>query len=573
MNDPAKHNRPKISDDPAELRRRAEMRLSGKQTKASPNRTDADSERQVHELEVHQIELEMQNEELREAREAMEALLEKYTDLYEFAPVGYLTLDQQGVIREANLAGASLLGMARSALMNRRFGHFVSAADLAAFDTFLQQAFSSKVRQSCDVTLKVEGRPRLEVELEAIAFESGQACRLAVTEITERKRAEADRLILNKLESTGILAGGLAHDFNNLLTVILLNLELAQRLDLPGEKLARYLEDAMEACSSASSLTAQLVTFAKGGAPIRKAMLLSELIQESVRPALSGSNVRCEYSLAEDLWMAEVDAGQIGQVIRGMVLNAREAMPLGGVVSVRAENVVLSAQEQPSLPAGEYVRVSIADQGAGIAREVLPKIFDPYFSTKQRGDQKGMGLGLTICHAVIQKHGGAIAVKSEAGVGTTFDIYLPAARKLGGGEKSPAPAAVPRHGRVLVMDDEEGVRKVLGLTLWGMGHAVELAEDGQMAIEVYKKAESLGRPFDVVLLDLTVREGMGGQEAIQELLKMDPDVKAIAMSGYLDSPVILEPERHGFKGAMPKPFDVDTLQEILARVMGSKAAP
>jgi PAS domain S-box-containing protein len=573
MNDPAKHNRPKISDDPAELRRRAEMRLSGKQTKASPNRTDADSERQVHELEVHQIELEMQNEELREAREAMEALLEKYTDLYEFAPVGYLTLDQQGVIREANLAGASLLGMARSALMNRRFGHFVSAADLAAFDTFLQQAFSSKVRQSCDVTLKVEGRPRLEVELEAIAFESGQACRLAVTEITERKRAEADRLILNKLESTGILAGGLAHDFNNLLTVILLNLELAQRLDLPGEKLARYLEDAMEACSSASSLTAQLVTFAKGGAPIRKAMLLSELIQESVRPALSGSNVRCEYSLAEDLWMAEVDAGQIGQVIRGMVLNAREAMPLGGVVSVRAENVVLSAQEQPSLPAGEYVRVSIADQGAGIAREVLPKIFDPYFSTKQRGDQKGMGLGLTICHAVIQKHGGAIAVKSEAGVGTTFDIYLPAARKLGGGEKSPAPAAVPRQGRVLVMDDEEGVRKVLGLTLWGMGHAVELAEDGQMAIEVYKKAESLGRPFDVVLLDLTVREGMGGQEAIQELLKMDPDVKAIAMSGYLDSPVILEPERHGFKGAMPKPFDVDTLQEILARVMGSKAAP
>jgi len=160
MNDPAKHNRPKISDDPAELRRRAEMRLSGKQTKASPNRTDADSERQVHELEVHQIELEMQNEELREAREAMEALLEKYTDLYEFAPVGYLTLDQQGVIREANLAGASLLGMARSALMNRRFGHFVSAADLAAFDTFLQQAFSSKVRQGCDVTLKVEGPHR-----------------------------------------------------------------------------------------------------------------------------------------------------------------------------------------------------------------------------------------------------------------------------------------------------------------------------------------------------------------------------------------------------------------------------
>jgi len=573
MNDPAKHNRPKISDDPAELRRRAEMRLSGKQTKTSPNRIHADSERQVHELEVHQIELEMQNEELREAREAMEALLEKYTDLYDFAPVGYLTLDQQGVICEANLAGASLLGMARSALMNRRFGHFVSSADLPNFDTFLQKAFSSKVRQGCDVTLKVEGRPPLEVELETIAFESGQACRMAVTDITQRKRAEADRLILNKLESTGILAGGLAHDFNNLLTVILLNLELAQRLNLPDEKLACYLGDAMEACSAAGSLTAQLVTFAKGGAPVRKAMLLSGLIQESVQPALSGSNVRCEFSLAEDLWVAEVDAGQIGQVIRGIVLNAREAMPQGGMVLVRAENAVLSAQEQPSLAAGEYVRISIADQGTGIAKDALPKVFDPYFSTKHRGDQKGMGLGLTICHAVVQKHGGAIAVKSEVGVGTTFDIYLPAARKVRAGEKAPAPAVVPRRGRVLVMDDEKVVRKVLGLTLNGMGHEVELAEDGRAAIEAYKKANSLGRHFDVVILDLTVSGGMGGQEAIQELLKIDPDVKAIAISGYVDSPVILEPERHGFKGAVPKPFDVDTLQEILARVMGSKAAP
>jgi PAS domain S-box-containing protein len=573
MNDPAKHNRPKISDDPAELRRRAEMRLSGKQTKTSPNRIHADSERQVHELEVHQIELEMQNEELREAREAMEALLEKYTDLYDFAPVGYLTLDQQGVICEANLAGASLLGMARSALMNRRFGHFVSSADLPNFDTFLQKAFSSKVRQGCDVTLKVEGRPPLEVELETIAFESGQACRMAVTDITQRKRAEADRLILNKLESTGILAGGLAHDFNNLLTVILLNLELAQRLNLPDEKLACYLDDAMEACSAAGSLTAQLVTFAKGGAPVRKAMLLSGLIQESVQPALSGSNVRCEFSLAEDLWAAEADAGQIAQVIRSLALNAREAMPEGGMVLVRAENAVLTIQEQPSLAEGEYVRISIADQGTGIAKDVLPKIFDPYFSTKHRGDQKGMGLGLTICHAVVQKHGGAIAVKSEVGVGATFDIYLPAAGRLISGEKTSAPAGVMRHGRVLVMDDEEGIRMGLSLTLRGLGHEVDLAENGQAAIEAFKKAKRLCQQFDVVILDLTIREGMGGQETIQELLKIDPDAKAIAISGYVNSPVILEPERHGFKAAMPKPFDVDTLQEILARVMGSKTTP
>jgi CheY-like chemotaxis protein len=400
---------------------------------------------------------------------------------------------------------------------------------------------------------------------------------VAVTDITARKRAESDRLILDKLESTGILAGGIAHDFNNLLTIMLLNLELAQALNHSDEKLALHLAEAKETCLLASSLTAQLLTFAKGGAPIRKAMLLSRVIQESARLAMSGSRVGCDFSLAEDLWMAEVDAGQIGQVIRGMVLNAREAMPQGGVVYVRAENVILSAREQPSLPAGEYIRVSITDQGTGIAKDVLPKIFDPYFSTKHRGDQKGMGLGLTICHAVVQKHGGAIAVKSEVGSGTTFDIYLPAARKLSGGEKVPMPASELRHGRVLVMDDEEGVREVLAQTLEAMGHSAEMADDGQKAIEVFRKAQSLGRPFDVALLDLTVREGMGGQETVQALLKIDPNVKAIAMSGYIDSPVILEPERHGFKAALEKPFDAGKLQEILSRVIGSspggKAAP
>jgi CheY-like chemotaxis protein len=221
--------------------------------------------------------------------------------------------------------------------------------------------------------------------------------------------------------------------------------------------------------------------------------------------------------------------------------------------------VVLSGQEQLSLAPGEYIRISIADTGTGIAKEVLPKIFDPYFSTKQKGDQKGMGLGLTICHAVVQKHGGAITVKSEVGVGTMFNIHLPAVRKLSDGENTSTPADVPRHGRMLVMDDEAAVRRILRLTLTGMGHEVELVEDGQAAIEAYKKAGSLGRRFDVVIM--------------QAMLKIDPGVKAIAMSGYVDSPVILEPQRHGFKGAMPKPFDVDTLQEILARVMGSKAAP
>jgi CheY-like chemotaxis protein len=233
--------------------------------------------------------------------------------------------------------------------------------------------------------------------------------------------------------------------------------------------------------------------------------------------------------------------------------------------------------------------VSIADQGIGVAKDVLPKIFDPYFSTKQGGKQRGMGLGLTICHAVVQKHEGAIVVESAVGVGTTFHIYLPSAREIGGAdaavqagdvisqaktrklsgeEKAPVSAGVSRHGRVLVMEDEAAVKTVIGLTLRGMGHEVELAENGQMAIENYKKAQSLGRRFDVVLLDLTVRGGMGGQETIQALLKIDPAVKAIAMSGYAHDPVILEPERHGFKGALAKPFERGKLREIISRVMG-----
>ena len=558
-----------ITSDPGELRRRAEKRLREQHPEPAGGRNDADTQRQLHELQVHQIELEMQNEELGEARDKMAALLDKYTDLYDFAPVGYLTLNRAGEILETNLTGASLLGIARSALVNRRFGLFVNPADRPVFLAFMEKVFATGAGEECDVNLLLEGRPPLDVRLRASVIEPEQTCRVAVADITEHKRAEADRLILNKLESTGILAGGLAHDYNNLLTVMLLDLELALEQIPAGSELAQLLVEAHKAAMTASSLTQQLITFAKGGAPVRKPTRLAGVIQESVRPALSGSTARCEFSLPADLWLAAVDAGQIGQVFRNMVLNAREAMPQGGTVFVRAENVILNSHQSLSLPPGDYVRVSIADQGVGVPKDVLPKIFDPYFSTKQGGKQRGMGLGLTICHAVVQKHAGAIAVESTVGVGTTFHIYLPAIRKSGGGEPAPVPAGVPRAGLVLVLDDEDAVRAVVGLTLQGMGHEVELVRDGQKAIEAYKKARGRGRPFDVVLLDLTVRGGMGGQETLQELLKIDPAVKAIAMSGYAQDPVILEPERQGFKGALAKPFAAVKLLELLARIMGN----
>jgi len=556
-----------ISPGAAELRRCAEKRLAKQHPELRPPQTETDSRRLLHELEVHQIELEMQNAMLRESGDRMETLLEKYTELYDFAPVGFLTLDGEGAIQEANLTAAGLLGIERSRLIKRRLGLCMATADRPAFAAFLTRVFESQVREFCEVTLLTEGRPPVKARIEAAVAAAGQECRAVLEDITAHKRAERDRLILNKLEATGILAGGIAHDFNNLLTVILLHIDLAQMQTPPNEELAGHLKLVEKAVGMARSLTHQLITFAEGGAPIRKPTSLSGVVQASAQAAVSGSRIRCELSLADDLWSGVVDAEQIGQVIRNVVLNAREAMPAGGVVSVRAENRVLASPGQATLPPGDYVRVSIADQGGGIAEDVLPKIFDPYFSTKQRGDQKGMGLGLTICHAIIQKHGGEISVASTTGAGTTFHIHLPASRKAVGKKPASLPEALPRPARILVMDDEEAVRQVIGMALTRMGYEVELVEDGQLAVEVYQGAKGQKRRFDAVLLDLTVRGGVGGQEAIQALLKIDRAVKAIVMSGYANDPVLMDPARYGFKAAVTKPFDRGELRAVLARVL------
>jgi PAS domain S-box-containing protein len=563
----AMQKKPKTSADAAELRHRAEGRLKEQHLEAGLGRSEGDTLRLVHELQVHQIELELQNEELQQGRDQMEAMMEKYSDLYDFAPVSYFTLDRDGIICEANLTFAGLLGLERSRFVKRRFGIFIRPDGLSTFNSFLKKVFKSKARELCELSIPREGQPDVEVRITATVTGSGRECRAVLADITEINRAEADRLILSKLESTGILAGGIAHDFNNLLTVILMNLELGQMAIPAGNELAQRLEDAKRAILLARGLTQQLITFAPGGAPVMKATSLSGLIRESVRLALSGSPVRGDFVLADELWAADVDAGQIAQVIRNLAQNAREAMPQGGMLAVRACNFVLGAGEQPSLPPGKYVGVSIADQGMGIAKELLPKIFNPYFSTKQRGEQKGMGLGLTICHSVIEKHGGAITVESTVGAGTTFRIYLPASRKAAATAIVAAPNRHFRSGRILLMDDEEDLRNVLGATLRRLGHEVVLAANGRGAVDVYRNSREMGRPFDAVILDLTVREGMGGRETMEALLREDPDVKAIVMSGYASDPVILEHRRFGFKGALAKPFDREKLQELLAQVM------
>ena len=508
-----------------------------------------------------------------QAEEKLRQSEERYRMLFERNPDGVFTVDPTGAFQVANPACETIFGVPVAELLEKRLGDVCAPDQLPAITEQFQRVWRESGTLQLETAFLRRDGTRVEVWIAGELIRTdGRPVALHCTarDITVRKRAETDQLISGKLESTGLLAGGIAHDFNNLLTAIFLNLDLASTPSAGGEELTDCLKEARNAVWLARGLTQQLLIFAEGGAPVRKPTALAAVLQESARLALRGGRVRGEFALAEDLWLAEVDEGQIGQVFWNLLLNAREAMPEGGAVVIRAENVVLGVPGEVPLPMGDYIKVSITDQGEGIPPELLPKIFDPYFSTKQRGTQKGMGLGLTICHAVVQKHGGAIAVRSEAGVrgGATFCIYLPGVRESSTKETLSPQELAPRTGKILVMDDEEGVRTAVTLWLRRAGYEVEATVNGDKAIDAFERAKKAGRPFDVAILDLTVRGGMGGQEAMRALLKIDPTVKAIVMSGYANDSVVSEPQRHGFQDALLKPFDSGRLQAMLAQLLG-----
>lgn len=389
-----------------------------------------------------------------------------------------------------------------------------------------------------------------------------------IRDVTERKQLEEERITKSKLESLGIMAGGIAHDFNNLLSIIIGNLELAWMAAKTREESNSFMEAARKAALTAKNLTRQFITFSGGEIQDKKLISLTPLLKEQTAFTLSGSSVGQTLSLPDDLWLTDVDEGQIGQCIRDVVLNAREAMPEGGMITLKAENWEIKEPSGLSLTAGDYVKVTISNPGSGIPEEILPKIFDPYFSTKERGIQKGMGLGLTICYSILKKHQGTITATSVPGQGTTFTLYLPAIRKPV--LKIPVrPATLSAKGKILVMDDEKMIREMNKALLTRMGFEVELAEDGEMAIDLFQKARDLRRPFDLVVLDLTVRGGMGGKMAIQALTRIDPGVKAVLISGYNNDPVFRGYKQYGFKGVLAKPYQIDDLRNIIFKVIGS----
>jgi signal transduction histidine kinase/CheY-like chemotaxis protein len=403
----------------------------------------------------------------------------------------------------------------------------------------------------------------LEARVQERTDELSQSTLQLRAEIAQRQQIEEQLLRSRKLESLGVLAGGIAHDFNNFLAVVQGNVELAKAQldrDAPVQPL---LDETASACKRAALLSSQLLTFSKGGAPVRRLVSLAQLVVDAIPLARAGTQTSFDVRISENLRSAEVDPGQIGQVLQNIFLNARQAMPEGGIIKVQAENVDLKT----ALGIDSRVRISVQDKGCGIPDDDLPRIFDPYFTTKPGGS----GLGLATAYAIIVKHGGNLSVETKSGDGTVFIIDLPAS------EESPAPqsslTSQIQKGteRILVMDDEEALRTLVKSVLTKLGYEVQTAQEGAEAIALFESANACGHGFDAIVLDLTISGGMGGLETAARLKELDSSVKLIVSSGYSEAPVLSDLRKYGFEDVIPKPWTIARVSEVLRRVLISES--
>ena len=522
----------------------------------------------LHELQTAAVELVEQNEEMVASRQTLEEQRCRYQELFDFAPDGYLVTNTEGIILDANSAATNLFNISRSLLMGKPLAIFVRSEEHLTFRTRLAEMNKGTVVRSdnWELTMLSGKRTTFPVSItvgKVIASRGRKAeLRWLLRDITKRREMEVELQKADKLESLGVLAGGIAHDFNNFLTVILGNLSLVKRRTQEDPKATRYLQYMEEAIKQTGNLTGQMLTFAKGGQPLTKAVSICRLIEEDSAFALSGSKTRCELFLTEDLPPVEVDRRQMTQVITNLLINADQAMQEGGTIKIRAEKLAITdGKGTLPLQSGNYVALTITDEGIGISSQNLPKIFDPYFSTKAQGS----GLGLTICYSIVKKHGGHISVQSMEGKGTSFTIYLPVSCVQA--EEVNEDILIFGQGKVLLMDDEESVRQTANEMLIFLGYDVELAGDGTEAVRLYKEALLSDRSFNVVITDLTVRGGMGGKIAVSELIKVDPDVKAIVSSGY-SSDALSDYKKFGFYDVIAKPYTLQGLGKVLSRAIG-----
>ena len=549
------------------LRQRAEAQIFQK-NRAIGN-TSSDGFMENMELEVYRIELEMQNEELQRVGLENELSKDKYMKLYDFAPVGFLTCGTNGLILEVNRTGAALFRAEKNHLMGKVFTSFVAAEHQPMFSAYCKSLQQIKTKQECELNLRRNDGTVFCALVEGIVEkendEINALCFLAVKDITEWKKNEEDKLKYERRESLGVLAGGIAHDFNNLLTVILGNISLAKMNGSTQDRNLRLLAEAEKACQQSKDLTMQLLTFAKGGNPIKEVISIAQLLKDTVIFAMRGSNVRHELELPADLWMVEADGGHIRQVVNNLVINAQQAMPEGGTVALRCENKYLTLEEGQPLNPGPYLKITVKDHGVGIRKDQLNRIFDPYFTTKDQGN----GLGLATSYSIVKRHDGHISVESEPGLGTEISVYLPALPLMAQSEKKAIEPSLPGQGKILVMDDEPSIREVIGAMLARLGCEPSFAVDGKEAIRHYREASERGEPYDAVIFDLTIPGGVGGKEAIAEIINIDPHVKAIVSSGYSNGTIMTDYEKYGFMAVLPKPFSLEELSRIIRNTVSA----
>ncbi|MFW6198917.1 MAG: ATP-binding protein, partial [Acidobacteriota bacterium] len=514
-------------------------------------------------------EVERRTSDLRTSRETvardrarLAATLRSITD-------GVVAADTEGRIVLWNPAAARITGWSADEAVGQQLRSRLRLEADEVEEILGEMARGTYAGSSC--TLLTRDGERRQVEISGAPLDpdddpvSGAV--MALRDVTERRRMERNLARAERLEALGILAGGIAHDFNNLLTAILGNVSLLEAAESLADEGTRCLADAREGAERARALTRQLLTFAKGGAPRIHAVSISELLRSTSSFVFRGSPVRGELDLPGNLRPVEADPDQIAQVLENLFLNARQALPDGGTVRITAEDVDFPSEDDGPSGGRPGVRIEVSDDGPGIPRDDLERIFDPYFSTKP----DGTGLGLTIAHSIIDKHGGRLSVESTPGSGATFRILLPAARASPKG--SPETPTSSRSGtrsgagRILVMDDEEAIRGLLARMLERIGYECVTTACGEETLRVYEESRTAGRPFDAVILDLTVPDGMGGKETLRRLRERDPDVRAIVASGYSDDSLLADAEAHGFRAAVPKPFDLGRISEALARVL------